>query len=85
MNQYGLLKTLIINSDGTFIDGNAQISTTTIDDLNIDYNSTIDFRFSVPKDTANCGGLTLFGEEFGDYSQSICVKAFYEEADSSVK
>ena len=85
LNQYGLLKTLIINNDGTFIDGKAQISATTIEDLNIDYNSTIDFRFSVPKDTANCGGLTLFGEEFGDYSQSICVKAFYEEAENSAK
>lgn len=79
LNQYGLLKTLIINKEGTFIDGTSKISTVTISDFHIDYNSVIDFTFSVPKDTTNCGGLTLFGAEFGDYNQNIVVKAFYEE------
>lgn len=79
LNQYGLLKTLIINSEGTFIDGTKRISKTTLQDLQIDYNSTINLTFSVPKDTANCGGLTLFGEDFGDYNQSIKVKAYYTD------
>ena len=79
LNQYGLLKTLIIKSDGTFIDGTHRISDVTIDDLHIDYNSTINFTFSVPKDTTNCGGMTLFGEKFGDYNQSIRVKAYYNK------
>lgn len=79
LNQYGLLKTLIINSQGTYIDGSNKISDITIDDLKIDYNSNINFKFEVPKDTTNCGGLTLFGEDFGDYSQDIVVKAFYED------
>ncbi len=79
LNQYGLLKTLIVNSEGTFIDGTKCISKTTLQDLHLDYNSTINLTFSVPKDTANCGGLTLFGEEFGDYNQSIKVKAYYTD------
>lgn len=79
LNQYGLLKTLIINSEGTFIDGGAQISNTTIYDLNLDYTSFISFKIEVPKDTANCGGLTLFGEDFGDHNQAIRVKMFYDE------
>ena len=79
LNQYGLLKTLIINSNGTFIDGGNQISSVTIEDLKIDYSSSIIFRFEVPKETANCGGFTLFGEDFGDHNQAIRVKAFYEE------
>lgn len=78
LNQYGLLKTLFINDRGTFIDGTNKIGNTTIDDLNIDYNSRIDLTFAVPKETANCGGLTLFGEDFGDYSQNINVKLFYD-------
>lgn len=82
LNQYGLLKTLIINSNGTFIDGGNQISTVTIDDLKIDYSSSIIFRFEVPKETANCGGFTLFGEDFGDHNQAIRVKAFYEETNN---
>lgn len=83
LNQYGLLKTLIINHGGTFIDGTHEISDVTIDDLHIDYNSSIDLRFSVPKDTSNCGGMTLFGNEFGDYNQSIRVKAYYEDVSES--
>ena len=80
LNQYGVLKTLIINSEGTFIDGGNLISRTTIDDLEIDYTSTIAFRFEVPKDTTNCGGLTLFGEDFGDYNQAIKVKTFFRDS-----
>ena len=78
LNQYGLLKTLIINDEGSFIDGNHKISDHTIDDLKIDYNSSITLKFSVPKDTANCGGMTLFGQFFGDYGQDISMKAYYE-------
>lgn len=78
LNQYGLLKTLIINRDGTFMDGGQKLSPVTIDCLQIDYNSLLTFRIEVPEDTANCGGCTLFGEQFGDYNQAIRVKAFYE-------
>ncbi len=78
LNQYGLLKTLVVNSSGTFIDGTHKISDVTIEDLNIDYNSTLNLTFQVPKDTANCGGMTLFGDDFGDYNQNIHVKFFYE-------
>ncbi len=78
LNQYGLLKTLIINSEGTFIDGTHRISNTTISALNINYNSNITLTFSAPKNTANPGGMTLFGEKFGDYNQNIVVNAYYE-------
>lgn len=79
LNQYGLLKTLIINSDGCFIDGTNKISSTTIQDLHINYNSYITFRIEAPRDTANAGGCTLFGEEFGDHNQAIRIKAYYED------
>lgn len=78
LSQYGLLKTLIVNSDGTFIDGSHQISDTRIQDLHIDDNCSINLTFSVPRDAANCGGLTLFGEDFGDYKQDIKVKTYYD-------
>lgn len=79
LNQYGLLKTLIINNEGCFMDGTSKISNTTIQDLHINYNSYITFRIEVPRDTANVGGCTLFGEEFGDHNQAIRIKAYYEE------
>ncbi len=77
LNQYGLLKTLLINENGTFIDGTHKIGDITINDLNIDYNSELNLKFAVPKETTNCGGLTLFGDEFGDYSQNIKMKLYY--------
>lgn len=76
-NQYGMLKTLVVSEEGTFIDGGQKISDVTLSDLNIDYNSSLTFTFSVSKDAVNCGGLTLFGEKFGDYNQNIVVKMFY--------
>ncbi|MCR5583895.1 MAG: winged helix-turn-helix transcriptional regulator [Lachnospiraceae bacterium] len=81
LNQYGLLKTLIINSEGTFIDGTNKISDVTIEDLNINYNSYIAFKIEVPKDAKNPRGCTLFGENFGDYNQPIRIKAYYEDGE----
>lgn len=80
LNQYGLLKTLIINSSGTFIDGDKKISDVTADELEISYASTITFRLEVPEDAVNCGGITIFGESFGDYGQAIRVKTLYSES-----
>ncbi|HEY8423986.1 MAG TPA: winged helix-turn-helix transcriptional regulator [Clostridia bacterium] len=77
LGQYGRFKMLIINKDGTFIDG-LPIGSTTIDDLNICHNSNITFRISAPKKAANKGGVTLFGKTFGDYPNGIKIKLIYE-------
>ena len=78
-NQYGLLKTLSITEKGTFIDGGVKISDVTVRDLDIDYTTALTFKMSVPKDTKNCGGLTLFGKGFGDYDQGIRCMAYFAE------
>lgn len=77
-NQYGRLKTLIINNEGTFIDGGYKISDITISNLNISYTSKLTFKFSVPDTTKNVGGCTIFGKNFGDFNQAIKVQMFYE-------
>ncbi len=77
LNQYGLLKTLSINQKGAFMD-DQKLSETTIDSLKLNYSSQLTFRIEVPRGAKNCGGCTLFGEQFGDYNQAIRVKAFYE-------
>lgn len=69
-NQYGLLKTLILNKNGTFIDG-LKISGVTIDDFYLDYKSSIRFKLVADKTGSNSGGLTLFGRSFGNYDQDI--------------
>ncbi len=77
-NQYGLLKKITVNSRGTFLDEGMRLSDVTIDDLKIDYNSTVTFRIAAPEDTRNAGGLTLFGKDFGDYNQGINLCMIYE-------
>ena len=75
-NQYGLLKMLVVNHEGTFIDG-LKISGVTIDQLALDYKSTLRLRLEVAEDAANCGGLTIYGRNFGNYNQGIKVRIAY--------
>lgn len=75
-NQYGLLKILVINKRGTFIDG-LQISDVTINDFAFDYHSTIKLRLEVEEDAEHVGGLTIFGKTFGNYNQDIDVRINY--------
>ncbi len=75
-NQYGLLKLLTINSLGSFIDG-LRISDITLEDLGLNYKSDILLKLAVPKETKHVGGLTIFGKNFGNYSQGISVRLIY--------
>lgn len=75
-NQYGLLKILIINKKGTFIDG-LQVSNVTIDDFQFDYRSSIKLKLEVSEDAQHIGGLTIFGKNFGNYNQDIEVNINY--------
>ncbi len=75
-NQYGLLKLIVINRYGTFIDG-LKISDVSIDEFNLTSTSKIKFRFAVDKDAEHPGGLTLFGKTFGNYAQDIKVGINY--------
>lgn len=80
-NQYGLLKLLVINHKGTFIDG-LKISDITTSELNLDYTSTIRFRIAVEENSAHLGGLTIFGKSFGNYDQDIVVSINYAPLDT---
>lgn len=75
-NQYGLLKLIVINKDGTFIDG-LKISDVTINQFNFDYKSKLNFRFAVDDNAEHIGGFTIFGKTFGNYSQDIKVSLNY--------
>lgn len=75
-NQYGLLKVLIINKKGTFIDG-LKISDVSTEYFRLDYKSIIRLRLEVREDALHMGGLTLFGSGFGNYGQGIKVRIRY--------
>jgi predicted transcriptional regulator len=76
-NQYGLLKLLVVNKHGTFIDG-LKISDVTINDLDIKQGQPLDFRIAVEDDAEHVGGITLFGKTFGNYSIDIHVSLNYK-------
>ena len=80
-NQYGLLKLLVINQYGTYIDG-LKISDVTIQDLDLNYRSKLRFKMEVKKDAEHVGGLTIFGATFGNYAQDIKVSIHYTESDT---
>ncbi|MFR2746846.1 MAG: ArsR/SmtB family transcription factor [Roseburia hominis] len=73
-NQYGLLKLLVINDYGTYIDGLVDVSTLS---LHLDYSSDIRLRLAVENDSEHVGGITLYGKSFGNYDQDIRVAINY--------
>ncbi len=75
-NQYGLLKILVINRTGTFIDG-LQVSDISINEFDFDYRSTIKLKLEVEEDAEHVGGLTIFGKSFGNYNQDIDIRMKY--------
>lgn len=79
-NQYGLLKMIVINKHGTFIDG-LKISDKKIGDFNLTSTSSIRFRFAVDEDAEHVGGLTIFGKTFGNYAQDIKIGLRYRPID----
>lgn len=77
LNQYGLLKKLTINQQGTFLD-DEKLSDVTIRQFSLTGQSLLFFRISVPEDAEHVGGCTLFGKGFGDHRQNIQVEIMYQ-------
>ena len=75
-NQYGLLKLLVINDYGTYIDG-LKISDVSTLSLHLDYSSDIRLRLAVENDSEHVGGITLYGKSYGNYDQDIRVAINY--------
>ncbi len=74
--QYGLLKVWQINDGGSYIDG-VRLSDASLQQLNLAANRFIAVRLGVKHDAANVGGLNLFGEQFGNYPQSLVMTIRY--------
>lgn len=74
--QYGLLKKITVDSNGTMIDS-AQVSRVTIHDLGLRREEFVALRVGVRENAKNAGGLNLFGEGFGDYQQNINMRIDY--------
>ncbi|MCR5088884.1 MAG: ArsR family transcriptional regulator [Oscillospiraceae bacterium] len=77
-NQYGQLKFLSIDRDGTYMDGFRR-SDVSLDDLRITADSSILFRITAPETAEHCGGLTLYGRSFGNYDQALRIRVHYKD------
>ncbi|MDQ6419968.1 ArsR family transcriptional regulator [Paenibacillus sp. LHD-117] len=76
VNQYGLLKLIRVQEDGTYIDGQ-RMSDVGLRDIALDRNLWM-LRIGVKKEAKHAGGITLYGSGFGNYNQDIVFKVYYE-------
>jgi predicted transcriptional regulator len=74
-NQYGLLKCLSVTRDGAYMD-DLRLSDRTVDEIAGPGSRFLTIRFAVSDTCTNPGGLTLFGEKFGNYRQPLSI-CFY--------
>lgn len=78
-SQYGLLKHLRITENDTGIDGE-KISELKLSELNLEDSPFITLRIGIKGDAVNKGGLTIFGEDFGNHPQNILLSLYYSES-----
>ncbi|MFB5674381.1 ArsR/SmtB family transcription factor [Paenibacillus terreus] len=82
LNQYGMLKLIRINKDGSFIDG-CRISDVTLQDIGLDYKSELTFRIAVTDKSVNKRGMTIYGKNFGNYNQDLLARVLYDEHEAA--
>ncbi len=74
--QFGIMKTLRITQEGVFLD-ETRTDWHTIDRLQLQQGNYITFRIGIKEDAKHQGGLNLFGEKFGDFSQGLLYMVDY--------
>ena len=78
LTQYGLLKTIRVNTNGTYID-EIKMSQVKLEELHIEEEDYFSLKIGIKPGAANIGGVNLFGEKFGNYSQNIIIKLEYTD------
>ncbi len=80
MNQWGVLKTITIDDQGAFVDGQP-MSDVTVGQLNIRPWEVCRIRIGNSPDAKFEGGFTLFGRGFGNYEMGLLLRLKHEPAD----
>src|SRR5215208_3536072 len=76
-SQYGLLKLWRVTNTGSYVDG-IQVSSVTLNHLTLKPGQPIPVRIGIREDTANVGGINLFGSKFGNYPQDIVLRQHFK-------
>ena len=74
--QYGIIKNLCITEKAVYLDEN-RVSAHNINSLGIQKGDNIVFRIGIKENARHHGGINLFGEKFGDFSQGLVYMADY--------
>ncbi len=77
-NQYGLLKVIHVTREGVMMDG-IKMSDVTLEQVLTCTKSYWSIRFEVAEDAKNVGGISLFGQKFGNHAQDILMRVFFEK------
>jgi predicted transcriptional regulator len=82
--QFGLLKVWSVTSTGSYLDG-LRLSRVAVNDLGLDRSAVVKVRIGNPPGAPNQGGLTLFGESFGNYAQDLVLRTTYVAAATTAR
>lgn len=74
--QYGLLRSYKIDNTGTYCD-EVLVSSITLKDLDVTKAPYLAVKIGIKEDAENSRGINIFGEKFGDHSQSILLGIEY--------
>ena len=78
LSQYGLLKHLRITHHDTGIDGE-KLSNVNLSDLKLNKSPFITLKIGIKENATHKGGLTIFGEHFGNHAQNILLTLYHSE------
>lgn len=78
MTQYGMLKKIRVDQEGTWLD-EILVSDVTINDLKILEKDHISLKIGIKETSKYVGGINLFGKNFGDHNQDILFQISYNE------
>jgi predicted transcriptional regulator len=83
VNQYGLIKVIRVDEKGTYIDGEklSDIGVAAVNSEDKTWNLTL----SVDEHAVHPGGLTIFGQGFGNYDQDIMISIYYTTANRKTR
>ncbi len=74
-SQSGFLKSWIVTTTGSFLDGK-KLSPITVEALDINATNSITIRIGVKEHAKNRGGINIFGSKFGNHAQDLklCIQ-----------
>jgi len=75
-SQHGLLKVWRVTPQGSWIDG-LKLSPVTLSDLGLEPARYISVRLGVKETARHCGGINIFGRQFGNYPQDLALRIPY--------